>query len=72
MWAISKGATAEGCEPFLCKLDLWYVSGEPVWMAGDTLATTAKHSAKEIAADRKEEAPRRILRNAITQDGGQR
>ncbi len=65
MVALSKGVSAEDCKPFMCKLDLWYRSGEPVWMAGETLASAAKESAKEIRADRREGALRRILRDSI-------
>lgn len=50
--AFAKGATAESCAPFMAKLDLWYTSGEPVWMAADSLAFAAKQHAIEARADR--------------------
>ena len=40
--ALAKGATAEACEPFMGKLDLWYTSGEPVWMAVDGVVFVAR------------------------------
>jgi hypothetical protein len=65
MAAFSKGATAEACAPFMAKLDLWYASGEPVWMAADSLAFMAKESAVQARADHGAEALRRILRAAV-------
>lgn len=52
MLAIAQGASGEACRaigdeivgagPGQKRLCLWYTSGEPVWMAADTLAALAK------------------------------
>ena len=46
MAAFAMGATAETCAPFLAKLGLWYMTGEPVWMAAEGLAFMAKQRAR--------------------------
>jgi hypothetical protein len=61
MAAIAKGATAEHIEAFKSKLDLWYTSGEPVWMAADSLAFAAKEHAIQVRADREASFLRRRL-----------
>ncbi len=61
MAAINKGALAEACGPFIGKLDLWYTSGEPVWMAADSLAFAAKRHTLEERADLEARSLRGLL-----------
>lgn len=46
MGAVAKGASGEVCRSMRDMLRRWYLAGEPVWMAVDSLAFAAKERAK--------------------------
>ena len=58
------GATGPTCEPFLGKLSLWFTTGEPVWMAAESLAFLAKQRVIIDRAERNSMGLRRPLAGA--------
>lgn len=65
MVAIALGADAELVRAQGERLGLWYRSGEPVWMAGESIAFAVKQGQRELRADRDTEGLRRAVRTAL-------
>lgn len=73
MAAIAHGADAALCDEIANavvgsgqkRLSLWYHSGEPVWMAAETLATMAKQRAIHVRADREVSHLRSLVAAAV-------
>lgn len=59
--ALASGASAEFVKSYREKLNLWFNTGEAVWMAAQSLAHCAQYSAIEERADAEVRGLRRLI-----------
>lgn len=67
MAAVAKGGNAETAreDDMLKRLQLWYRSGESVWMAADSLAFVSKQRVKIAREDAEVNGLRRAIRRGL-------